>query len=328
MQSARKSLDGHYSGVSPQLLARVRQNWSALSIDLDAVWRDTMHALPGFAELDALPVFPESRPVDLLLLFDQGCCWVDTLRHVCLMLQARGGEGKLTPQQVQGLIAVTARLRDELAAVRMLTVAGLSMPAMQIARSISEDVDLALLLLIRKKHAASFVDCRSPEEAAEFWRRHIAGGRAFRLVAQALYRFGLDFSNDSDYARWRKEVLVFLGSVVHTSVVHPTQAGPGPDAGLQPGRGQGLDAAAQECLYFATIRVQELCAYSLVLGAGLREDLATLAPAPGLETDRLRLARFGGDIIVDQMRWLTDTRDTDPQTDPQTGPQTDPEQLH
>jgi hypothetical protein len=186
----------------------------------------------------------------------------------------------------------------------MLTVAGLALPAMQITRSISEDIDLALVLLIRRKHAQSFVECRSPEDAAEFWRRHIAGGRAFRLVAQALYRFGLDHSNDSDYARWRKEVLVFLGSVVHTSFVHA-----GDDL---PECARGLNSAAQECLYFATIRVQEMCAYSIVLGASLREDMASLTPAPGLEAERLRFAQLGGDIIVDQMRWLTDQRDVEP----------------
>jgi hypothetical protein len=302
--SARKSLDRHYLGVSPQLLARVRQSWSALSLDLDAIWRDSVLALPGFCDLDDLPLFADSRPIDLLLLFDQGFCWFDTLRRVCLMLQQRASEGRLSAAQLQGLGSVCTRLRDELAAVRMLTVAGLALPAMQITRSISEDIDLALVLLIRRKHAQSFVECRSPEDAAEFWRRHIAGGRAFRLVAQALYRFGLDHSNDSDYARWRKEVLVFLGSVVHTSFVHA-----GDDL---PECARGLNSAAQECLYFATIRVQEMCAYSIVLGASLREDMASLTPAPGLEAERLRFAQLGGDIIVDQMRWLTDLRDVEP----------------
>ena len=93
------------------------------------------------------------------------------------------------------------------------------MPAMQISRAISEDVDLALAIMVRRRLAQAFVECRTPEDAAEFWRNHVAGGRAFRLVAQALYRFGLDYSEDSDYVRWRKEVLVFLGSAVHTSFV-------------------------------------------------------------------------------------------------------------
>ncbi len=301
LHTSVKSLDRHYVGVSPQLLARVRQNWSALSLDLDKIWRETIATLPGFSELDHVPAFPDSRPIDLLLLFDQGCCWIDNLRHVCRILQGREDDGRLTAAQIKGLISVCGRLRDELAAVRMLAIGGLPMPAMQIARPISEDVDLALLLLIRRKHAQSFVDCKTPEEAAEFWRRHVAGGRAFRLVAQALYRFGLDHSNDSDYARWRKEVLVFLGSIVHTSFVGAQER--------EREQRTALNLAAQECLYFTTIRVQEMCAYSLVLGTELREDLASVAPASDLEAERLRFARSGGDIIVDQMRWLTDTRD-------------------
>ncbi len=302
LEATRKGLDRHYVGVTPQLLARVRANWSAHRLDLDAIWREAVQGLPGFCELDRLPAFPDSRPVDLLLLFDQGCAWVDTLREVCLMLERAGAEGRLTPAQVRGLAAIAARLREGLAAVRTLAIAGLSMPAMQIARSISEDVDLALALMVRRKLAEAFVECRTPEDAAEFWRRHIAGGRAFRLVAQALYRFGLDYSEDSDYVRWRKEVLVFLGSAVHTSFVGTAAAE------RAAGQGDSLNPTAQECLYFATIRVQEMCAYSLVLGADLRADLDRLDAPAGLSAQRLRFAQVGGEIIVDQMRWLTGTR--------------------
>lgn len=298
-------LDCHYAGVSPQLLARVRQTWSALGLDLDAVWRESIQGLPGFADLGHLPVFSDSRPVDLLLLFDQGVCWVDTLRHVALRLQERGTPGKLIPEQIQGLAAIATRLRDELAAVRSLAISGLAMPAMQISRSVSEDVDLALALLVRRKLARAFVECRSPEDAAEFWRRHVAGGRAFRLVSQGLYRFGLDYSEDSDYVRWRKEVLVFLGSAVHSSFVGtPSSSGAG--------RGGPLNPSAQECLYFTTIRLQEVCAYSLVLGRDLRHDLFALEPSDDLAGLRLRFARSGGDIILDQMRWLTGAEEPAP----------------
>lgn len=301
-ETTRRGHDRHYTGVSPQLLARIRANWSAQGLDLDAIWRDTIQRLPGYGELDHLPEFPDSRPIDLLMLFDQACCWIDTLRHVALMLQTRADQARLTPDQTAALAAITARLRDELAAVRMLSIAGLAMPAMQIARSISEDVDLALAILVRRKLAHGFVACRTPEEAAEFWRRHLAGGRAFRLVAEALYRFGLDYSEDSDYVRWRKEVLVFLGSAVHTSFT-------GSAAVERGGADDGLNPTAQECLYFATIRVQEMCAYSLVLGTDLRADMAALVPAPGMPTQRLRFAQAAGEIIVDQMRWLTNTRE-------------------
>ena len=288
--------DQYYRGVSPQLLARVRQNWSALGLDLDAIWHSSVRSQPGFGDLRSVPSLADSRPVDLLLLFDQGCAWVDVVRHMGHMLLDRREEGRLTEAQLRGLVAVTTRLREELAAVRMLAIEGLATPAMQISRSISEDVDLALLIQIRRKVAQKFVDCGSPEAASAFWRTHVAGGRAFRTVSQALYRFGLDFSDDSDYARWRKEVLVFLGSVVHTSFVGSPTAGD---------RGGPLSPMAQECLYFTTVRLQELCAYSLVLGQDLRADIASLETGPGLPELRCRFILTGGDIIVDQMRWLT-----------------------
>lgn len=304
LDATHRGLDRHYVGVSPQLLARIRQNWLTRRLDLDAIWRESIATLPGFAELDRGHTFADSRPVDLLMLFDQGCCWVDALRHTLLALRARTDTGRLTSEQVRGLLSVTGRLREELAAVRALAIAGLAMPAMQISRAISEDVDLALALLVRRRLAQAFVQCASPGDAAEFWRSHVAGGRAFRLVAQALYRVGLDYSEDSEYVRWRKEVLVFLGSAVHTSfagAAPPDRTAAGP-----------LNAAAQECLYFATIRLQEMCAYSMVIGQELKCDLAALPLGEGLDATRLRFARDGGEIIIDQMRWLTEAADAAP----------------
>lgn len=303
LEHVTSSHDNNYPGVSPQLLARVRQNWSSLCLDLDLIWRDSICNLPGFSQFSDLPTFPDSRPVDQVLLFDQACCWVQSLRSTCQLLQDAPEAGKLHAAQTQSLVTVLSRLREELAAVRMLARAGLAMPAMQIARSISEDVDLALVFLIRRKHAKSFVACKSPEEAADFWRRHVSGGKAFRLVAQALYRFGLDYSNDSEYARWRKEVLVFLGSVVHTSFVN---SGIGKSSEAR----DGLNPAVLECLYFSTIRVQEMCAYALVLGADLQHDIAKLTPQPGLEREQVQFIRTGGGLLVDQMRWLTDMGET------------------
>ncbi len=301
LETTRRSLDRHYLGVSPQLLARVRQSWIAHRLDLDAVWRESIQKLPGYGEIDALPVFNDSRPIDLLLLFDQACCWIDAVRRAAAMLDGRP-ETRLTPEQARGLVAVTNRLRDELAAVRTLTIAGLAMPAMQISRSISEDVDLGLALLVRRRLAQAFVECRTPEDAAEFWRNHVSGGRAFRLVAQALYRFGLDYSEDSDYVRWRKEVLVFLGSAVHTSFV-------GAASGDGPVSDGPLNGAAQECLYFATMRMQEMCAYALVIGGDFKSDLAGIGGDDALADNQLRFVRDGGEIIIDQMRWLTGAAD-------------------
>lgn len=297
LEASRNGLDWHYIGVSPQLLARVRMIWSALGLDLDAFWREGVQRMPGFREIEHPVDFNDSRPVDLLLLFDQGCIWIDNLRRVCRMLPEHCPEARMTRAQVVGLIAIADRLREELAAARVLALSGLAMPAMQISRSISEDVDLGLALLVRRKIAQAFVECRGPEDAAEFWRRHVSGGRSFRLVTEALYQFGLDYSEDSDYVRWRKEVLVFLGSAVHTSFVPRNPEGP-----------VGLNATAQECLNFATIRLQEMCAYSMVLGRDLIRDLGAVKPADEMAARRLRFARDGGEIIIDQMRWLTNSQ--------------------
>jgi len=308
-------LDAHYRQVSPQLLARVRLLWAARGLDLDALWRRTVRDSPGFAALppEAAPV--DSRPVDLLLLFDQGAIWVQCLRAATGYALERGavgaaGDGGLSVEQVQSLSAVLARLRQEMAGVRVLALAGLATPALQVARSLSEDVDTALLMLLSRKAARRFAACRSPQEAGAFWRRHVAGGRAFRTVTEELYRIGLDYGQDGSYARWRQEVLLLLGAAAHSSY-------PGAAAGRHAPPPAGLDPQAQECLHFAALRVQEMCVYSLVLGRALHEQLAAWLARAEAEGDvaagpvlpLLRGAARGGEIIVEQMRWLISAGD-------------------
>ncbi len=214
------SPEAYYRQVSPQLLARVRQLWSARGLDLDLAWRTAIREMPGCLPLETALRPRASRPVDMLLLFDQAAIWAHCLRvgTACAWRAVEAGRrSALSGDQLRGLLAVLGRLADEIAAVRVLAAAGLAMPAMQIMRSLSEDVDMALVLLVRPKVARQFAECRTPQAAGEFWKRHIAGGRAFRAVAEQLYRVGLDHSEQSSYARWRKEVQVLLGAAVHTS---------------------------------------------------------------------------------------------------------------
>jgi hypothetical protein len=299
------TVDLYYRQVSPQLLARVRQQWSARGLDLDRVWRATLGDLVEDHPLDDRPL-EDSRPVDLLLLFDQAASWLGCLDvgvACARRMVAAGHQPALAAEQLRALAAVLARLREEVAAVRLLALAGLAVPAMQIIRSISEDVDMALVMLVRPKVARQFVGCRSPQEAGEFWKRHIAGGRAFRAVAEQLYRVGLDWSEGSSYALWRNEVQVLLGAAVHTSYL---------GAAVKAAPGGSLGAAAQECLHFATLRLQEMCVYSLMLGPSLRRDLAAgLDGADRAEQALIRVALEGGAIFLDQMRWLLAVGDDD-----------------
>jgi hypothetical protein len=265
---AGASPEARYPQVSPQLLARIRQLWSARALDLDQVWRATIGELPGFRAIEPNGLLGDSRPVDLVLLFDQGASWLQCLLAATgrALREARGGQRtELSLEQLRALVAILSRLREEIAAVRAPALAGL---ATQIVRSISEDVDLALVMLLRPKLARRFVACRSPQEAGDFWRRHVAGGRAFRTVAEQLYRVGLDYSDDSSYARWRKEVQALLGAAVHTSFIGSSSGDP--TAGPSSGARAVLTPAAQECVHFATLRLQEMCAYARMLGRALR----------------------------------------------------------
>lgn len=257
-----------YPGLSPQLLARVQQLWSAKGLDFDPCWRAGVRALPGFRVVPRREHCVDSAAVDLVFLFDQALLWVRAIHAAAVAGHRRSVEG-LTPSQWHSLAGVTARLTDQMAALRLLSLTELPMPAMQIARSLSEDVDTALVLLIRPKLAQKLADCRTAEDANEFWRRHIAGGRAYKAISEKLYSVGIDHSADTEYAKWRKSVLTILSTAVHGNLLNTTARLPTGDKVL----------VNDDSFYFATFRIHELCAYAQLVTPNLTEMLDSTAEA-------------------------------------------------
>lgn len=292
-----------YPGLSPQLLARVKQLWSARGLDFDRHWRAGVRSLPGFRAVPRMDLATNSAGVDLVFLFDQCVLWVRSLQRAAAIAHARGIEG-LGPAQWHGLAGVSARLTEQLSALRLLALTEMAMPAMHIARSVSEDADMALILLIRPKLAQRFADCRTVEDANEFWRRHIAGGRAFRAIAEKLYTVGIDHSADTGYAQWRKSVLTTLSTAVHSNLLQ---------TGL-PERRPGQSLVTDDSLHFATFRVHELCAYAQLVTPELVGMLETAGEVA--QDDLARLAAPLSSILVNQIQSLNA-----PAPDPSPGPQ-------
>lgn len=283
-----------YPGLSPQLLARVRQLWSAAGLDFDRSWRAGIRSLPGFRALPRIETASASTDVDLVFLFDQAVLWVQSLHDAAMIGRIHETKG-LSAAQWHGLAALTARLTEQLAALRLLALTDLPMPAMQIARSLSEDVDMVLVLLIRPKLAQRFADCQSVEDANEFWRRHIAGGRAFRAISEKLYAVGIDHSADTEYAKWRKSVLTTLGAAVHSNALNTPK----------PRRQRGDVLLNGDSLHFATFRMHEMCAFAQLVEPGLN---AALSDAAGTDPQASLLAALAAplnSVIVNQIQSLS-----------------------
>ncbi|MDP5220763.1 hypothetical protein Q5Y75_26600 [Ruegeria sp. 2205SS24-7] len=294
MTSSEPGFDASYPGVSPQLMARTRQLWSARGLDLDAAWRGTVRQLKGYQPVVSRTGVAPSFPEDVFFLFDQSVIWISALQ--CASETAgRQADSNLDPEQWLAVRHVLGQLLEKLAAIRMLSLADFSAPTMQIARSVSEDADMIVLFLTRPKLAARFVECRSKDEATGFWRKHIAGGRAFRSITEQLYRSGLDFDTDGSYARWRKDALGVLSLAVHTSF--------GPQ-GTPPSTQEG---AAWDCLYFVTLRVQEIFAYSHIVSVFLQADLDRMIPSTegAQDANMLRASAAARDLVLEQYKWMS-----------------------
>jgi hypothetical protein len=264
-----------YPGASPQLVARTQQMWAAKGFDLEKTWHQTIGSLRGFRDTDIPKINDSSVPMDAFLLFDQAVIWVAAL-HAATNCIDDLPETQLDRTQWSSIQAITYRLLEQLDAIRVLFLADLPIPSMQIARSVSEDADMTLAFLVRRKLAQRFTACSSTEEATEFWRRHIAGGRAFRVVADKLYEVGLDYGAQGDYSDWRRSTLAILGTATHTSFrKHPNS-----ENGL-PVYGQFHETL--DCLEFVTLRLHEMCAYSSVLQDRLQQDLNAISKDQALQ---------------------------------------------
>lgn len=293
-----------YREMSPQLAARLRQMWSARGHDLDKLWVECIRGLPGFRPL---PVTPEpeadSRAHDRLCLFDQALIWTMALHRAARAgLEVTGL--RLGREQLCALHLLSGRMIETVSALRLLVLSELAAPALQLARSVSEDVDMLLALLLRPKLAQQFVACGTADEANEFWRRHISGGRAFRQVAEKLYSIGLDHSDQSEYGRWRREVLTLLGSAVHSS---PLGQGPRATSAAWP-----ENPVARDCLEFVTQRLHELCAWAHLLDIGLEEDLTQISRMCSPDALLLVFSAGSRDILLDQMRWAVTGQEAGP----------------
>lgn len=288
-----------YPGLSPQVLARVNQLWSASGLDFAHNWRIGVRSLPGFRALPRIDSFPNSTNVDLVFLFDQCVLWVQALHAASIVGRQHETQG-LSPAQWHGLAGLSARLIEQMAALRLLALTDLPMPAMQVARSISEDVDMALVLLIRPKLADRFAECRTVEDASDFWRRHIAGGRAFRYISERLYAVGIDHSADTDYAKWRKSVLATLGAAVHSNALKTRV----------PERSPGAVLLNGDSLHFATFRIHEMSAFAQLvepkLTAALNAAGRTADNSPQSASTLAALAGPLNGILVNQIQSLTE----------------------
>lgn len=288
-----------YPNLSPQLLARVTQLWSAAGVDFDRHWHVAVQSLPGFRAVRRSETPTDSADVDLVFLFDQCVLWIRALHEAANAGRLHETAG-LSPAQWHGLAALSARLTEQLAALRLLALTDLPMPAMQIARSISEDVDMALVLLIRRKLAQRFADCRSVEDASDFWRRHIAGGRAFRSISEKLYSVGIDHSADTEYAQWRRSVLATLGTAAHSNALNTRL----------PTRQQGDVLLNGDSLQFATFRIHEFCAFAQLLDPTLTETLGKAgraAAADDAQSPMVQLAVLAAPlsrILISQVQSL------------------------
>ena len=115
-------------------------------------------------------------------------------------------------------LALSGCIVSQLIAVRKLVVEGLDIPAKQVARSIVEYSDVAILLSIDESLVENFVKSQEIEDQNAFWYKYVSKGKARR----AYYRKLVEVVGEKvaqDHIEFRKQEDTVLSVSAHPSFV-------------------------------------------------------------------------------------------------------------
>ena len=167
----------------------------------EELWRDEYPAYgtegrPGFEIHDLLSEAKDenaSRTVPsigkLVRCFDEFALWYVSLIAV-LWEGTKLHDDKHVSRKVY--LALLSHVCHQHFAIRQLVLNGFDIAAKQILRSLVENLDVAVLMGIRPELQQEFLKTESAEASNAFWHRHLARGKARRVIEAHLTELACD----------------------------------------------------------------------------------------------------------------------------------------
>ncbi|MGV1954249.1 hypothetical protein ACQZ5G_10940 [Agrobacterium sp. 22-214-1] len=112
---------------------------------------------------------------------------------------------------------ISWRICTELVAIRKLVLEGLDVPAKQILRSMSENLDALGLATISAEFCADFIEDQDVGHSNKTWHKYISKGKARKLIKNNLPVYLTDKLNDHDIYREEEEKV--LSAAAHPSFI-------------------------------------------------------------------------------------------------------------
>jgi hypothetical protein len=206
----------YYPKLDPNLKRRFLAACESEAINYEALWsRNRANLLRG--KIGACREDVLGKASAHLFILDFCIIWFSSYTEALAVafLVRRQNSERDDQHNVANLISW--RICTELVAIRKLVLEGLDVPAKQILRSMSENLDALGLATISAEFCADFIEDQDVENANKTWHKYISKGKARKLIKNNLPVYFAE--NITEHDIYREEEEKVLSAAAHPSFI-------------------------------------------------------------------------------------------------------------
>lgn len=163
-----------------------------------------------------------------LVAFDECVSW---LVSVAITLREALHASETPRKELRVYTMLSATMVSQYLSIRRLVLAGFDISARQLLRCLVEYKDVAALLHERPELIEEFFNTQDEQQSNAFWHKHVAKGKARKILDERLTSIAGLGENDS-FLEWKRGTDAMLSMTVHPSYLASVMATfpPGSDA--------------------------------------------------------------------------------------------------
>lgn len=164
------------------------------------------------------------KEVQTMLVFYDEVVSIYLSLVLLMLVSTMSNRRRSTKQQLAGCLVALSRLATDAMAIRTLVVGGFEVQARSLATNLGESAELLAGLVLNPEIASEFYDAKEPEEAREFWHRHVSKGRLRNRIRDHQRERGVPEDAILEFSAWLSEERLVWGASKHPSFMSGLQS--------------------------------------------------------------------------------------------------------
>lgn len=206
----------HYPELSSKLKRRFLEICKKNEIDYKSLWADSRKSLLRKRITKCREDIREQASAYLFIL-DFCLIWFVKYTDVLAISFFSVSIDKKADRKHNVITLICWRICAEIIAIRKLVLEGLDVPAKQILRAMSENLDALGLAALSEEFCEDFVNDQEVEHANKTWYKHISKGKARKLIQEGLPLNIRDIIDELEMYRDQEEKV--LSAAAHPSYI-------------------------------------------------------------------------------------------------------------